>query len=78
VRGALPCLLTACGVSTGADLAEVPAALVQPCAVPQVLAVRPMMQAEVEIVWGRDRAALRDCGARQALLVEFLEGQRAP
>ena len=77
IRSALPFLLAACGASTGADLATPPDGLRAPCPAPSALPARDMTQAEVEIAWGRDRDALRDCAERHALLVEFIEGQRA-
>lgn len=77
IRGALPCLLAACGASTGADLPAPPDGLGAPCTLPAALPARAMTQGEVEIAWGRERAALRDCAKRHALLVEFIEGQRA-
>jgi len=71
------CLLAACSGSIVADMAGVPAKLTASCAAPVALPQRDIRQAEVELAWGRDRAALRDCASRHALLADFLEGQRA-
>lgn len=73
--GASLCLLAACGGSTAGDIAPPPATLVVPCAQPVQLPDGPMTQAEVEIGWGADRAALRTCGERQGLLVDWAQGQ---
>ncbi|MGY6634064.1 MAG: Rz1-like lysis system protein LysC [Alkalilacustris sp.] len=75
--GALLCLLAACTASAPADLAPPPPALLDPCALPTPLPHRDATQAEVEHWWGEDRSALRRCGARHALLVEWATGQLA-
>ena len=72
---ALPWALTACAGSIAGDLEPPPAALVAPCDEPAQLPVRTLTQAEVEVWWGRDRAALRDCGEWHGLLVEWAQGQ---
>ena len=58
---ALVCLLTACGASTSARPA------VAPCALPVVLPARALSDREIELLWGRDRTALRNCGGRLAV-----------
>ena len=72
---ALPLALTACLGSTAADVEPPPASLVVPCQEPQRLPVRTVTQGEGEVFWGRDRAALRDCGERHGLLVAWARGQ---
>lgn len=67
--------LTACAGSIAGDLEPPPTALVAPCDEPTQLPVRTLTQAEVEVAWGRDRAALRACGERHGLLVRWVEGQ---
>ena len=54
------CLLTGCAASPSVD----PARLIVPCDAPVVLPDRALSDQEIERLWGRDRAALRDCGAR--------------
>ena len=72
---ALPlALMRSCG-SIAADVAPPPDTLVVLCQEPQGLPVRTLTQAEVEVWWGRDRAALRDCGEWHGLLVEWAQGQ---
>ena len=71
------CLLAACSGSTPADLAPPPEALTASCAVPLALPARDATQAEVERWWGRDRAELRACGERHALLADWAAGQVA-
>ncbi len=72
---ALLLALPACLGSTAADIAAAPPSLMEPCAEPQTLPVRVLPQNEAEVFWGRDRGALRDCGDRHALLVEWAQGQ---
>lgn len=71
----LPLALSGCFGSIAADVAPPPDALVVPCQEPQGLPVRTVTRAEVEVLWGRDRAALRDCFERHRLLVRWAEGQ---
>ena len=58
---ALVCLLTACGGLTSARPA------VAPCLLPEVLPARALSDQEIELLWGRDRTALRNCGERLAV-----------
>jgi zona occludens toxin (predicted ATPase) len=51
------CLLTACGGSISGSPA------VAPCAAPVDLPERALSDRDVEVLWGRDRSALRECGA---------------
>lgn len=51
-----------------------PAALVEPCAEPQGIAVRALTEAEVVIAWRRDRSALTACGERHDALVDWARG----
>jgi hypothetical protein len=51
-----------------------PAALVDPCPRPQALPPAGLTQAEAEVLWGRDRAALAGCGDRHAALVVWAQG----
>lgn len=72
---ALPlALMRSCG-SIAADVAPPPDMLVLPCQEPQGLPVRTLTLGEAEVFWGRDRGALRDCGDRHGLLVEWAWGQ---
>lgn len=61
--------LTACGGSVATDRLAPPASLTQPCAAPVLLPDRAISQGEAEVLWGRDRRALRACGSRHAGLV---------
>ncbi len=63
----LPLALTACG---GLPVAEpaLPPSLTAPCTVPQALPDRALTRAETEVLWGRDRSALRACGDRMAAI----------
>lgn len=70
--------LTACAASTSGDIQPPPASLMVACAQPQALPVRDVQQAEAEVFWGRDRAALRDCAERHALLVQHTIRQAQP
>ncbi len=55
---ALACLgLASCGLPSGE--AKPP-----PCALPVELPDRGLNDQEIELLWGRDRSALRDCGRR--------------
>lgn len=54
---------------------DVPPSLTAPCAAPVTIPERNISGAEVEIGWGRDRAALRDCAQRHAALVKAVGPQ---
>ena len=73
--GASLCLLAACGGFNSGDIAPPPAPVVVPCAQPVQLPDGAMTQAGVEVAWGTDRAALRTCGERHGLLVDWAQGQ---
>jgi len=69
------CLLTACDGFSAARI-EVPApssVLTTPCADLGRDPGRALTQAEVEILWGRDRTAARACSAKHAALVEWAQ-----
>lgn len=67
----LLCLLAGCAASTPS--AELPPSLTMPCQRPAPLPERALDDREVEVLWGRDRAALAACGDR----VEVLAGRSA-
>ncbi|GGE24415.1 hypothetical protein GCM10011345_32970 [Gemmobacter megaterium] len=72
---AAACLLVAsCGsTATDAPRHAPPPSLILPCAVPVALPERSLTDQEVEVFWGRDRAALRACGSRQAGLAGWVQ-----
>ena len=47
----------------------IPPSLLVPCAAPVEIPPGAMSERDVEIGWGRDRAALRACGGQVAALV---------
>jgi hypothetical protein len=60
-------LLTACAGSTFVDVSTAPPpSLTAPCVAPVALPERALSDRDVEVLWGRDRTALRDCGSRHA------------
>lgn len=61
------CLLAGCSASTSADL---PPSLIAPAQPPVILPDRAMTMTEVEIYWGRDRSALRQCVSQVAGIAE--------
>ncbi|WP_155326403.1 hypothetical protein [Alkalilacustris brevis] len=68
-------LLAACGPRPASDLPDPPEALLTPCRAPQSwVPGRALAQAQVETLWGRDRDALRACGAQLRLLGEWAQG----
>lgn len=56
--------LTACAASPSVKAPPPPPSLIAPCRAPVALPDRGLMQGEVETLWGRDRSALRECGAK--------------
>jgi hypothetical protein len=68
--------LTACAGSRAADVQPLPPSVAVPCHDPVALPQRGLTQAEVERLWGADRDALRDCGARHGLAVAHVAGQQ--
>lgn len=62
------CLSVACVACSSSDRSltgdEIPPSLTQACDAPVNIPERDITAVEVEILWGRDRAALRDCGSR--------------
>ena len=67
--------LTGCGGLTKGELVAVAprASAVAACSAPVVLPERDISATEVEILWGRDRSALRICASRHAALAQHLE-----
>ena len=69
--------LSACG--SGDAPVEIPprttqASLLVRCEAPVALPSRDLTGIEIEIMWGRDRSALRACGVRHAAWVsEFMD-----
>ncbi len=63
------CLLSACDASMRS--AEPPPSATLPCPDPVTLPDRALSDQDVEILWGRDRRALLDCGGQ----VEVLAGR---
>ena len=59
----LVCLLAGCGASTSADLPPP-----TPCADPVALPDRALSDLDIELLWGRDRSALRECGGKVAVI----------
>jgi hypothetical protein len=51
-----------------------PAALVDPCPRPQALPPAGLTQAQAEVLWGRDRAALVECRDRHRAMVTWAGG----
>lgn len=47
----------------------IPASLLAPCTTPVALPSRDLTFTEVEVMWGRDRSALRTCRDRHSGLV---------
>lgn len=66
--------LALCSASTSSDLRPTPPpSLTAPCAAPVKLPEDGLSQSQVEILWGRDRRALRSCaGAHEALVRDWL------
>ena len=68
------CLLAACGRSSRIDV-DIPApgpAVMRPCDGLTGDPGRALTQAEVEILWGRDRRAARACNEKHAALVDWV------
>lgn len=73
LQAAAACLLVASCGSTGIDAPShtPPPSLMQSCAVPVTLPARGLSDQEVEVFWGRDRAALRACASRHSGLAQW-------
>ena len=67
----LPFLVAACAGSAPVEVQRPADSLLDACAAPVSLPTRDLTQAEVERLWGADRAALRDCGERHAVLATW-------
>ncbi len=52
----------------------VPALARQPCAAPAALPDRDLTESEATSLWGRDRAALRQCEPRRAAAIAAIDG----
>jgi hypothetical protein len=61
-------MLSACLGSSNVEPATIPPSLKVPCADPVSLPDRGLNDAEIELWWGRDRAALRACGSMHSAL----------
>ena len=57
-------LLAACAGSTNYEGPPLPPSLLVPCDAPVELPERALSDQEIEVLWGRDRRALRECGGR--------------
>lgn len=57
-------LLAACSASTSVKAPAPSPSLTSPCAAPVELPERALTMTEVEVMWGRDRSALRECGSK--------------
>jgi hypothetical protein len=72
-------LLTACGGLTSVEAVDFGAApqasLTLACGAPVLLPERALSDRDVEIYWGRDRRALRECGSRHSALAEAANGR---
>lgn len=71
---------SACGSGDGAApqiQRTPPASLLVRCAGPVEIQARDLTGAEVEVMWGRDRSALRACGGQAEALAEWVSGQSA-
>jgi hypothetical protein len=66
----LPLVLSACFGADTPALREPPASLLVECPDPVAIPHRDLTGREVEIFWGRDRAALRTCADRHSALVK--------
>jgi hypothetical protein len=66
--------LTACGVSTGSNrllVTDAPAELLRHCKLPVKLPERGLTQADVEKLWGTDRASLVRCHNKHKKTVDY-------
>ena len=66
--------LTACAASPSVKAPPPPPSLIAPCRAPVALPDRGLSQGEVETLWGRDRSALRECGAKVNGLAAIVSG----
>lgn len=67
-------LLAACGPRAPLGLDPPPADLLADCPAPLSLPLRDVTQAEVERLWGSDRARLRACRDRHRALADWAQG----
>ena len=68
-------LQTACAGSIAGDVVRPSPEMAEPCTEPARLPVRALTQAEVEIYWGRDRTALRNCAEMHNAVVALIDAQ---
>ena len=64
--------LTGCASDDATAIAPPPSLLLR-CEAPLDLPSRDLSGAEVEIMWGRDRSALRTCASRHDALARIVE-----
>lgn len=76
MRCCLLSVLMGCGGSSlvEIDLPSPPIVLMAPCPSLQSDPGRALSHAEVEVMWGRDRAAARACAGRHAALASWVDG----
>lgn len=68
----LAAALTGCAADDAPRVAPAASLLVR-CPAPLDLPSRDLTGAEVEIMWGRDRSALRNCASRHDALAQTME-----
>lgn len=68
----LAAALTACAKDEPSSQALVPPSLLVGCQAPVDLPSRDLTGTEVEVLWGRDRSALRKCGGQISAISETL------
>lgn len=73
---AAACLLQGCKGWTVADAPALapPPSLMAPCAAPVFLGMEALTDQRVEVLWGRDRTALRSCAGRHSGLTDWING----
>lgn len=64
-------LLAGCAASNSAEPISAPPSLTIPCNLPGDLPDRSINDQEIEVLWGRDRSALRECASRHQGLVDW-------
>jgi hypothetical protein len=76
MRLGLLLVLTACGAFFPGEavLPSPPIVLMAGCPSLQIDPARELSQAEVEVMWGRDRTAARACAGRHAALASWVDG----
>ena len=69
-------LLAGCAGSNSVEPISPPPSLTLPCKEPSDLPDRSINDQEIEVFWGRDRSALRECTSRHQGLVTWLNEAR--